>query len=384
MKLLVLCPRFPYPLEKGDKLRIYHQLRQLSKEHEIYLIALTDEDISPNHYKEVENIVSSLKVFTFKTHRRGISLWKSVLSRMPFQVAFYYSSTIRKQVAQIALEFQPDHVYCQLTRMAEYAKRLPFPKTLDYMDAFGVGMERRADVVSFPTSLIYKLEANRMKRYESTIFKHFDHHTVISQQDRLHINTPDQEKIRVVPNGIDTEFFQPMSIQKVFDIGFVGNMGYPPNVDAAEFLIHTLKPILSQNLRYQIAGARPDKRVKLLAGKNVTVTGWIDDVRTAYASCKVFVAPLWSGTGQQNKILEAMAMGIPCVTSSAVNNAIGASHKKEILVADTKEEFKICVDKLLNDPTFYMELSKNALTFVQDKYSWKESVEILNELFESR
>jgi len=185
----------------------------------------------------------------------------------------------------------------------------------------------------------------------------------------------------VVRNGIDTEFFIPQEKEKVYDIGFVGNMGYPPNVDAAEYLITKLKPLLDQNFRYQIAGARPDKRVKLLAGKNVTITGWIDDVRDAYSGCRIFVAPLWSGTGQQNKILEAMAMGIPCVTSTSVNNAIGAQHNKEIMVADTELEFKVCIEQLLNDEAKYKELKENALMFVRENYSWQQSVDILTKLF---
>ena len=106
------------------------------------------------------------------------------------------------------------------------------------MDAFGVGMERRADVVSGPLSLIYKLEANRMKRYERNIYNSFNNHTVISEQDKVQINTPKNKDIEVVRNGIDVDFFIPMGKEKTYDIGFVGNMGYPPNVDAAEYLIN--------------------------------------------------------------------------------------------------------------------------------------------------
>lgn len=381
MRILVLCPRFPYPLEKGDKLRMYHQLRHLSADHEVFLIALTDEDIASEDLEKVDEVVTRMEVFKLKKHKRGISLMKSLLSTTPFQVAVYYSSRFQRKIRELAEEFRPDHVYCQLTRMAEYAKDLPYPKTLDYMDALGVGMARRAAVVSGPMSWIFKMEAARLKNYETRIYNHFDHHTIISEQDKHQIQTPAENNIQVVPNGIDTGFFQPLEKDKVYDIGFVGNMGYPPNIDAAEYLINELKPVLGQNLRYQIAGARPDKRVKLLAGKNVTITGWIDDVRDAYATCKIFVAPLWSGTGQQNKILEAMAMGIPCITSTAVNNAIGAHHKKEIMVADTIEEFKDCIERLLNDEDIYMDLKKNALTFVRENYSWKQSVETLTELF---
>lgn len=363
---------------------MYHQLRHLSKEHEIVLVALSDEDVYEDEKEKVREVVSRLEVFKLERHKRGFELFKSIFTPTPFQVAIYYSRPIHKKIKQIAQEFQPDHVYCQLTRMAEYAKGLPFPKTLDYMDALGVGMERRAEVVSGIQAMVYKLEARRLKNYEKKIYKHFDHHTVISEQDKHQIGTPGENTITVVRNGIDTDFFSPQTKEKVYDIGFVGNMGYPPNVDAAEYLVSKLKPNLDQSLRYQIAGARPDKRVKLLAGKNVTITGWIDDVRDAYSSCKIFVAPMWSGTGQQNKILEAMAMGIPCVTSTSVNNAIGAENQREIMVADSVEDFRACIEQLLNDEEKYMELKENALKFVRQHYSWEQSIEKLTELFKTK
>ena len=384
MKLLVLCPRFPFPLEKGDKLRMYHQLRFLSKTHEIFLVALTDEEISKEHLEEVKKVTSGLEVFKMKKYKKGLSLLKSGFTGLPFQVALHYSSEIHRRVRTIANEFRPDHVYCQLTRMAEYAKDLQYPKTLDYMDAFGVGMVKRAAIVSVFESIIYRLESYRMKRYESKIYSHFNHHTIISEQDKRQINVKGENNITVVQNGIDTEFFRPIECEKVFDIGFVGNMGYAPNVDAAEYLINTLKPILNPSLSYQIAGARPDKRVKLLKQSHVNITGFVDDIREAYSNCKIFVAPLWSGTGQQNKILEAMAMGIPCITSSSVNNAIGAKHNSEILVANTKEEYKVCVERLMNDAELYANIRENALMFVRENFDWKQSIEPLIDLFESR
>jgi len=361
---------------------MFHQLRFLSKLHEIFLVAIAHEEVDSEHFTKVKEVVSELKLFTIKKPKQIPGLCKAVFTKTPFQVALYYTPSIAREIQKIAQDFQPDHVYCQLTRMAEYAKGLPFPKTLDYMDALGVGMERRAEVVAGPISWLYKWEANRLKSYEKSIYTYFDHHTVISHQDKVHIQTPVKNEIEVVPNGIDTDFFRPMDVQKSYDIGFVGNMGYPPNVDAAEYLINTLKPRLHPDLTYQIAGARPDKRVKLLKSRNVTITGWVDDVRMAYASCKVFVAPLWSGTGQQNKILEAMAMGIPCVTSASVNNAIGATHEKEILVADAEIEFVRSINRLLNDQKLYMDMKENALMFVRSGYSWKQSVEKLTRLFE--
>lgn len=376
-----MCPRFPYPLEKGDKLRIFHQLRFLGQKHQILLIAITDEDVSEDHLAIVKSYVDDVKIFRLSKIRRSLSLIKSVFSKTPFQVAYYYDSRIASDISRIAKRYKPDHVYCQLTRMSEYAKNLPYPKTLDYMDAFGVGMERRAEVVSGVYASVYKKEAARMKFYESKIYTSFDNHTIISEQDAEHVTG---NSIHIIPNGIDTEYFTPINSKKKYEIGFIGNMGYAPNIDAAEYLINRILPLLNSNVKVIIAGARPDKRVKQLAAENVTITGWLDDVRDAYSESQIFVAPLWLGTGQQNKILEAMAMGIPCVTSTPVNNAIGGTAGKEILIADNEKEFAQSINSLLNDNELYMGIRRNALTFVQKKYSWEQSVDALCQLMENK
>ena len=372
-----MCPRFPYPLEKGDKLRIFHQLRFLGKKHQILLIAITDEEISKEHLDIVKSYVQEVKIFKLSKIRRFFALAKSVFSKFPFQVSYYFDQKIAKKIEKVAEEFNPDHIYCQLTRMSEYAKNLPYPKTLDYMDAFGVGMERRAEVVSGAYSSVYKKEAARMKAYESEIYSSFNNHTIISEQDAKQVTT---KSIDIIPNGIDIEYFTPIEALKKYDIGFIGNMGYAPNIDAAEYLVNKILPHLDSETKVIIAGARPDKRVKQLSSSTVTITGWMNDVRMAYAESYIFVAPLWLGTGQQNKILEAMAMGIPCVTSTVVNNAIGAKNGKEILIADNDEEFSASIKTLMNDPELYKSIRGNALTFVRENYSWEQSVEKLSQL----
>jgi len=156
-------------------------------------------------------------------------------------------------------------------------------------------------------------------------------------------------------------------------------MGYPPNIDAVEYLVNQLK--LSKEYKILLAGARPHKRVKLLASNNVTITGWVDDVRKEYARCRIFVAPLMKGTGQQNKILEAMAMGIPCVTTSSVNNAIAAIPGEEILIADTEEEYFDKIKELLSDMELYSKIRKNGLQLVKEKFSWQHTADNLIAIF---
>lgn len=251
------------------------------------------------------------------------------------------------------------------------------------MDAFGVGMQRRARIVSGVAAYFYLQEAKRMIAYEQEIYPYFDAHTVISKEDQdlLQLGT---NTVKVIPNGVDTDYFQPMpDVEPVYDIGFIGNLGYLPNVSAAEYLVREVVPLSDQPLKVLISGARPHPRVQQLASKGVKVQGWIDDIRMAYDQCKLIVAPIYDGTGQQNKILEAMSMGIPCITTTNVNRAIGAIPGKEIMIADDATSFNSGINKLLENKELYNTISSNALKMVETKYSWKEMVNRLNTIFQN-
>jgi glycosyltransferase involved in cell wall biosynthesis len=164
-------------------------------------------------------------------------------------------------------------------------------------------------------------------------------------------------------------------------------MGYVPNVEGARYLVQEILPLLLRQfpaIKVLIAGARPTALVQSLASDNVTVTGWVEDIREAYASAKLFVAPLFLGSGQQNKILEAMAMKIPCVTSTLVNNAIGATPNEAIVLADDKVAFAKQITTLLQHPNHIDAISTAGLAYVQKHYSWESYVQILEEGFLSK
>lgn len=327
----------------------------------------------------IDDITVQNHVIIISKWSRFISLLFTLFSGKPFQTGYYYSKKAQKNIEHIIKSFEPDHIYCQLTRMSRYVEDSKIKKTLDYMDAFGVGMERRAQVTKGLQRILFNLEAKRMKRYESEVYYKFDHHTIISAQDKKYIGDG-KLNITINPNGIDTVHFAPINLDKKYDIGFIGNMGYLPNIEAAEYLVKVLK--LNDNYKLLLAGARPDKRVQQLENENILVTGWVDDIRTQYSRCKIFVAPLWNGTGQQNKIMEAMAMGIPCVTTPAVNNAIQAIDGDEILVANNKMEFLDKIELLLSNNNLYNKIKQNGIRLVKTKYSWQHNVDILQSIFE--
>jgi glycosyltransferase involved in cell wall biosynthesis len=156
-------------------------------------------------------------------------------------------------------EFQPDFIYCQLIRAAEYVKNYhSCPKTLDYMDALSMGIERRILKTPWYYRFIFKIEARRLKLYERSIFDYFEVKTIISEQDKQLILHPDKQNIQVIPNGIDSHFFESLSIQASNDLVFVGNLNYPPNIEAIDFIINELLP-KNSNFRYLISGANPSQ-----------------------------------------------------------------------------------------------------------------------------
>jgi polysaccharide biosynthesis protein PslH len=384
MKLMVLLSRIPWPTEKGDKLRAFHQIRCLAEKHEITLVALSEEDTPPEAEKILRQYCRHMYFFRLKKPGMILNLFFTLFSGKPFQTGYFYRRQIRKKILSIAADLQPDHVYCQLIRMAEYAGCLPYPKSLDYQDVLSTGMKRRLQKASAWMKPIFYLEYKRLLRYEKYVFDRFDHKTIISQPDRDLIPHSSRNLIHIIPNGVDYDFFYPRDRDKTFDIVFTGNMAYPPNVDAAEYLARSVMPIIltqRPGTTLLIAGATPHSRVKALASNNITISGWMDDIRDSYASSKVFVAPMQIGTGLQNKLLEAMAMKIPCVTSPLANNALRAEEGKDILVAGTPPEFAAQVLRLLNDQAYAGSIAANGYHFVRRTYDWHAASALLEQLF---
>lgn len=238
---------------------------------------------------------------------------------------------------------------------------------------------------SFYAKPVFNLEYKRLLKYENRIFDYFDHKTIISVPDRDLIPHSKKNEIHVIPNGVDHDFFSPRNIPKQTDVVFTGNMAYPPNVNAAEFLVNEIMPLVWKDrpeTKVMIAGATPDKRVISLKSEKVTVTGWMDDIRDAYAGAKVFIAPMQIGTGLQNKLLEAMSMKIPSITTPLANDALEAVHESSILIGDNAASLAENILNLLNNQALYNKIAENGFAFVKKQYSWKEASDKLNHIIQ--
>jgi glycosyltransferase involved in cell wall biosynthesis len=377
-----MLSRFPFPLEKGDKLRAFNQIRELSDDFEIHLIAISGKSINDETKNKLAPYCQSIHIIRINAWSIFWNCCLCLLSNKPFQTGYFRSFAGKQKVKQLLKSINPDHIYCQLIRVTEYVKDYHLcSKTLDYMDTLSVGIERRISKVAWYKKWIFKQEYNRLKNYERIIFDYFEYKTIISNQDKSLIHHPEKASIACIPNGIDQSFFEYSDSKARFDIVFVGNLSYAPNIEAVNFIANKILH-KAPSISCLISGANPGSSVSRLCRKNpqITLQSWVDDIRTAYSSGKIMVAPMMIGTGMQNKLLEAMALGIPCVTTSLANNAIQATNNESILVANTNDEFVAAIHKLLNDADFYNKIAQNGQAFVRNHYTWKTTTEILKKL----
>lgn len=387
MKIFVILSRIPYPLEKGDKVRAFNQIKWLSKKHEITLVALDDAQINKQDaFRFLQPYCHSVNFINLSITRRFINLLKVLFTKKPFQVGYFYSVKAQKKIDQLIKEKKPDHIYCQLIRVAEYVRNLDIPKTLDYQDAFSKGVEQRIKNSSFFKKIFLKEEFNRLIQYEKFIFPFFDNKTIISESDRSLIEHPRNNEIEIISNGIDQDYFQPLAAKKEYDLLFTGNMSYPPNIESAEYLVKKILPTLKSkgfDLKVLIAGVNPHKKIKALKSSSVTISGWVEDMRTCYAKSQIFIAPMQSGIGLQNKLLEAMAMKIPCITSTLANQSLGAKPDTDILIGDQISDYVNHILTIFENKKLAEKLAENGLNFVTEKYQWEKTVDKLVALITS-
>lgn len=374
-KIVVVLPRFPYPLEKGDKLRAFHQLRTLSQSHELYLVTLADEFPTETSLAEIRPFCKEIHIIRLSLLSKCLNITRAFFKGLPFQCGYFYKREAQKKIFELVKRIQPDRIYCQLIRTTEYVKHIPIKKILDYQDVLSKGMQRRYEQAKWYEKPFFLWEYKRLLHYEQHIFDFFDEKIIITEVDRELIPHPHNEQIHVIANGVDFNKFACQDCKKEFDLIFAGNMGYAPNIEAAEYLCREVMPLLIKEmpeLKLAICGANPSSRVLALQSRNVTVTGWVDNMSDSYARARIFIAPMHLGTGLQNKLLEAMSMKLPCITSPLAGRPLkGVESGKEIIVCSTTTGYVEAVQHLLDNEESYHEIAENGYQFVKRNYNWE-------------
>ncbi len=380
MKILVVLPRFPYPLEKGDKLRAFYQIKELAKHNDVYLYCVSHTEVKPEHMEKLKpycremKVVHSPRLVNYKNVVRNYFYTKSL------QIGYWDSVKARRSYKRFEQQVKPDVIYSQMVRTMPWISRSVVPKVMDFQDALSMNTERRMDTAHGLWRYILHFEFKMLRSTEYNAFKIFDALTIISETDSEAIPHRKNGDIHIIPNGVDFDFFKPLEREKKYDIVFCGNMHYEPNVHASRYLVEQVMPLVWEEFpkaTLLLAGAYPKHKVSKLAGERVTVSGYVDDIRESYASARIFAAPMQTGSGLQNKLLEAMAMGLPCVTTSIANDSLHAEEGTEVLVGNSAQEFAAHIIELLRNGERRDELAAGGSAFVHRNYSWETAGEKL-------
>ena len=374
MKILVALSRFPWPTNKGDKLRAWHQLIGMSNKNEVHVFCLTDEDVQPQDLEKAKAVFASVHVFNLSKIDVLTRLSLATFQKIPFQVAYFSDRKAIAEFKSLVQQINPDIVYCQLARMAEFCRDIEnCRKVIDYQDAFSIGLERRIANEPWWKKYVVSMEAKRLKTYESQILEDFEQRTMISEQDAKLIAHPLNTSLQIIPNGVDTDFYKPEPRARVIDLLFTGNMQYEPNVNCVIYVVDKVIPLLTKefpHIQFVAAGMNPAKELQQIKSRHLQLTGWVDDLRSYYQVSRIFIAPMQIGIGMQNKILEAMSMGLPVITTTLANNAIGAIHGKEIWIANTPEKVAEAISYLLNNTELAINIGHNARKLMVEQFSW--------------
>lgn len=389
MKVLVLLPRYPYPILKGDKLRAFYQIQALSRTDEVHLLSVSEDPDVQQYFPELAPYVASQECISLSPARKYWNLAKGLFGGRPFQVEYFRHPRVMQRAAELMEQLQPDVVYVQLVRMTGNVPPGKNPSTarvLDYMDAMSAGMQKRIRLSGWWAKPFVKMEASRLQAYEPSIAKAYHQYTIISASDREDFPAGVQQDMHIVPNGIPPKFLQTHPPKPaIADLIFTGNMSYHPNVKAAEYLANKVLPLLKADfpdIKLYLVGTNPVPAVNALASDNVTVTGFVDDLISYLLGARLFVAPLFSGSGLQNKLLEAMALGLACITSPQANKALGAPTPDAIHVASTPEEFAASIRQLLDNEQQRAAVGKCGRNYVEAHFNWAAANEKLREVFQ--
>ncbi|MDA0986944.1 MAG: glycosyltransferase [Bacteroidetes bacterium] len=385
MKILFLTPRIPFPPYRGDKLKIYNLIKNLSKSNEIVLVSFVERQIEFEYKKDLLKYCKRVELIYLP---KWLSVLKSILvliSNYPFQIKYYSSRKMKNLVNDIVNEEKPDVVHTHLLRMAEYTKAIPHKKRiLDITDASSLYLDRfQKQTKNIFIKIFIKWEKNKMIKYENTILN-YDKVLVCSSVDKNYLlNRIPNANIYITPNGIDLEVFKKSKTPKIKNsIIFTGNMSYFPNMDAVEYFVKDIFPkILSVigDATFYIVGQNPSYKIKNLATSNIIVTGFVKDIKSEYLKSEVAVSPIRFGAGTLNKILEPLSLGIPVVATSIGSEGFNLVNGKEIIITDNSQEMSDSIIKILKNKKYRDDLGTQAEKKVRKLYDWKKiSTDLIN------
>lgn len=377
MKILFVANRVPYPPFRGDKLKIYNLAKRLSVNHEIHLITFAESKEDYNYGEELGELFKQVHIISLPKWQSYLNCLIAIFSNIPFQVAYFKSSKMNRLVHDFLSNNDIDIIHTQHLRMAQFTSNIAMPKILDLPDAFSLYWKRRIENQQNPIKRFFeKIEYKRLYKFEGEIVKNFNLGLVCSREDLNYMKEEHgSSNIDLLRNGVDLDTFKSEGhdYSNNSTLLFTGNMDYAPNVDAVGYFVKEMFPGISSKfpkVKFIIAGQRPVKQVLDLKADNIEITGFIPDLKLIYQKAAVVVSPLRFGAGTQNKVLEAMAMGIPVVSGNIGFEGLEIENGEGVFLETNYYGFAMKIIELLESEELRRETGQKGKKVAETKFSW--------------
>jgi len=393
MKILYITPSFQHPAMRGPT-RCYHFIKELSQRHKITLMALTNCEVAEAPMREMAAYTERIEIFS--ANGKSNSLTAAAFGRVPV-----VGKKVKRVLQRRAGVEQMKRAFMQLAQKESFDVVLfhgksifsviedwdDRPLVVDFCDATSMRYQNKMDYANPARRLWYSLRYRQIKQIEDKMIAKTPHLAFVSWRDREAI-VGAENRGRVVPIGVDYRYWTRQTRNPHPNcLAFTGVMSYAPNEDAAIYLLDQILPIVRRaipKLEILLIGRDPTPALKERAKPfpDVTVTGFVDDVRTYLERASVFVAPLRYGSGIQNKILEAMAMEVPVVTTALAEAGLRAdgAGNPPVIVADGEEKFAARLVALLGQKKERERLAAEGRRFVENHFVWSRSAAKLEEM----
>lgn len=379
MKILMLTPYLPYPLLSGGQIRTYNLLKKLSHKHQITLFSLIKNEDEKKYVKELEKYCHKVRVF--KRSEKPFTLkniLKTIFSSFPFLVIRNQAEGSLPAVKQEIIQGNYDLIHAETFYMMPHIPPCQIPIILVEQTIEYLGYESYVKKLPFYLRYILSMDVKKIHHWEKHYWQKAKRLIVMSEEDRQFIGKElTKEKIDVVANGVDTAWFaaKRRSTISTPTVLSVGTFKWLPNIEAVDFLVEKIWPIIKAKIpdvKLLIVGNAPTSKVIAYGETDpqINVTGRVEDIRDAFTSAQVLLAPVFSGKGTRYKILEAMASGTPVVASKIAVEGLNIKEGEHALTSNDPEELADLTVKVLNDKKLWLKLSENGKDFVSRNYDW--------------
>jgi polysaccharide biosynthesis protein PslH len=387
LKILFVCHRFPFPPQRGGKIRPFNIVKHLSANHEVTVASLVRSKEEAKAGTGLKDYCHDYLMSLITLSQATINALKRLPSRSPFSMGYFYSGKLDKQIQKNIAAKKYDLIMVHCSSVAQYVEDIKgVPKIMDFGDMDSQKWLIYSKVRNFPKNLLFAIEGKRLMKAEADLAKKFTYCSCTTEEemgtlDRYGVSTPKGW----FPNGVDTEFFKPGNEPYDNDsICFLGRMDYYPNQESMLYFCTYVFPqirLKRPSARLYIIGADPPKKIRDLGNiPGVEVTGSVKDVRPYVQKCAVNVAPINIARGTQNKILESLAMGVPTVASAVAARGVDCVPEEHILSAVSTEGYVDAILRLMADPNERQRFAEAGRARMLSRHSWESSMKRLDQI----